>query len=140
MKNKIVKNWMTKDPVTIGPDATLPEVHEKMKEYGIRRLPVVDEEDTLLGIISLSDVQEAEPSDAKALNIYELTYLLSKIKVGRLMKKDVITVTPDTSIADCAKLMMEKKIGGLPVVENGKVVGIITESDIFRLVVKEYTE
>lgn len=140
MKNKIVKNWMTKDPVTIGPDATLPEVHEKMKEYGIRRLPVVDEEDTLLGIISLSDVQEAEPSDAKALNIYELTYLLSKIKVGRLMKKDVITVTPDTSIADCAKLMMEKKIGGLPVVEDGKVVGIITESDIFRLVVKEYTE
>ncbi len=140
MKDKIVKNWMTTDPITIGPEATLPEVHDKMKEYGIRRLPVVDEENTLLGIISLSDVQEAEPSDAKALSIYELTYLLSRIKVSRLMKKDVFTVTPETRIADAARLMMEKKIGGLPVVENGKLVGIITESDIFRLVVKEYTE
>lgn len=140
MKDKIVKNWMTTDPITIGPEATLPEVHDKMKEYGIRRLPVVDEENTLLGIISLSDVQEAEPSDAKALSIYELTYLLSKIKVSRLMRKDVFTVTPETSIADAARLMMEKKIGGLPVVEGNKLVGIITESDIFRLVVKEYTE
>ncbi len=140
MKNKIVGNWMTQNPVTIHAEATLPEAHELMKEYSIRRLPVVDDDHHLLGIISLSDVHEAEPSDAKALNIYELTYLLAKIKVVKLMKREVATVTPQTPIVEAARLMLEKKIGGLPVIENDKLVGIITESDIFRLVVKEYTE
>lgn len=140
MKDKSVKNWMTANPITIHEDASLPDAHEKMKEYGIRRLPVVDAENKLLGIISLSDIQQAEPSDAKSLNIYELSYLLFKLKVAKLMHKAVITVTPETSIVDAAKLMLEKKIGGLPVLEHGRLVGIITESDIFRLVVKEYTE
>jgi CBS domain-containing protein len=109
-----------------------------MKEYGVRRLPVLNKDGRLVGIISQTDVREAEPSDATSLSIYELNYLLAKLKIKRVMTEHVITVTPDTTIAEAARIMLEKKIGGLPVVENGQLVGIITESDIFRMVVKLY--
>jgi CBS domain-containing protein len=140
MKDEYVRNWMTPNPVVINEDAVLPDAHELMKEYGVRRLPVVNKAGRLVGIVSQTDVREAEPSDATSLSIYELNYLLAKLKIKRIMTEQVITVTPDTTIAEAARIMLQKKIGGLPVLEDGQLVGIITESDIFRMVVKLYAE
>lgn len=135
-RRHFVKEWMTPDPITICPETTLPEANRLMKECGIRRLPVV-EKGRLVGIITLGDVREASPSNATSLSIYELNYLISRLTVGKMMTQDPITITPDTSIEAAARLMLEHKIGGLPVVDGARVVGIITESDIFRLLVTE---
>lgn len=136
VRRHLIKDWMTPDPITIGPDTTLPEADRLMKECGIRRLPVV-ENGRLVGIITLGDVREASPSNATSLSIYELNYLISRLTVGTMMTQDPITITPDTSIEAAARLMLEHKIGGLPVVDGTRVVGIITESDIFRLLITE---
>ena len=138
MHDQLVKDWMTANPITIAEDATLPDAHQLMKEYSIRRLPVVDRHGKMVGIVSQTAVREAEPSDATTLSIYELNYLLAKLQVKKIMTRDVISLKPNSSIAEAAKIMLDHKIGGLPVVEDEKVVGIITESDIFRMVVKNY--
>ncbi|SNB72901.1 CBS domain-containing protein [Thermoflexus hugenholtzii] len=136
LKQYKVRDWMTPNPITISPRTTLPEAHQIMKEKRIRRLPVVDENGHLVGIVTLGDVREASPSDATSLSIFELNYLLARLTVDKIMTRKVITVTPDTPIYEAARLMLEHKIGGLPVVEDGRVVGIITESDIFKMVVR----
>lgn len=136
MNNTLVRDWMTRDPITVGLKTSLPEAHKLMKECHIRRLPVIDH-DRLVGIVTLGDIREASPSDATSLSIFELHYLLAKLTIAEMMTRDPITVTPDATIRDAAKLMLEHKIGGLPVVENGKLVGIITESDIFRVLAQE---
>ncbi|MBI4787514.1 MAG: CBS domain-containing protein [Chloroflexi bacterium] len=127
---------MTPDPVTIDPQTTLPEANRLMKECNVRRLPVI-EKGKMVGIVTLGDIREASPSNATALSIYELNYLLARLSVGAIMSRDPLTVSPDTSIEAAARLMLEHKIGGLPVVADGRLVGIITESDIFRLLVME---
>lgn len=140
MKNELVKDWMTPNPITVSPDVTLPDAHALLKEYGIRRLIVVDADQQVVGIVSDRDVREAQPSDATTLSSYELNYLLAKLTISRIMSKNVLTVAPETSIGEAARLMLEKKIGGLPVLENNRVVGIITESDIFRVVVERFMD
>ncbi|MBI5652299.1 MAG: CBS domain-containing protein [Chloroflexi bacterium] len=127
---------MTSDPVTIDPQTTLPEANRLMKECGIRRLPVVDN-GRLVGIVTLGDVREASPSCATSLSIYELNYLIARLTVGHIMTREPITIAPDSSIEAAARLMLEHKVSSLPVVDGTKVVGIITESDIFRLLVNE---
>lgn len=136
LKQYKVRDWMTPNPITISPKTTLPEAHQIMKEKRIRRLPVVDEEGRLVGIVTLGDIREASPSDATSLSIFELNYLLARLTVDKIMSRKVITVTPDTPIYEAARLMLEHKIGGLPVVVDSRVVGIITESDIFKMVVR----
>lgn len=136
MRRHLVKDWMTPDPITIGPATTLPEANRLMKECNIRRLPVVDN-GRLVGIVTLGDIREASPSSATSLSIYELNYLISRLTVGQIMTRDPISVAPETSIEAAARLMLEHKIGSLPVVDDARVVGIITESDIFRLLVTE---
>jgi CBS domain-containing protein len=113
----------------------LAEAHRLMKQKKVRRLPVIDA-GKLVGIVALSDVLEAEPSGATTLSIYELNYLLAELKVDKLMKRNIITVAPDASIREAANIMLTHKIGGLPVVEGDRLVGIITESDIFRMIVR----
>lgn len=135
MKTTLVKDWMTPDPVCGTPDMTLPDAHKLMKDHGIRRLPVVDKHGQLAGIITRGDIRGAEPSEATSLSIFEIHYLLSKLTLERIMTRHPITVTRNTTIQEAARLMLQNKIAGLPVVEYDKVVGIITESDIFRLVV-----
>jgi CBS domain-containing protein len=130
-----VKDWMSGRVITISPDQTLPEAHEIMKKRKIRRLPVV-EDGALVGIITLGDLREAGPSDATSLSIFELNYLLARVKVEEIMTRDPLTVSPQTGLTEAAKLMLHHKIGGLPVVEGNTVVGIITESDIFRAYVR----
>lgn len=138
MKHKYVKDWMSSDPIVITPDTALPEAYKLMKERRVRRLPVVTGSGKLVGIVTLGDVREASPSDATTLSIYELNYLLAQLSVDRIMTRDVLVVGPDTTIREAARMMLDRKIGGLPVVENGKVVGILTESDIFRMIVQEW--
>jgi len=136
MKTQQVQDWMTPNPITIEPDTVLGQANRLMKEHKIRRLPVVDH-GKLVGIVTLGDLREASPSDATALSIFEIHYLLAKLTISDIMTRNPITVSPDTTIYDAAQLMLEHKIGGLPVVQEGKVVGVITESDIFRMVVQE---
>jgi len=141
MKNMMVKDWMTKRVITVAPETSLPDAHRLMKINHIRRLPVVDKKGRILGIVTLGDIREASPSDATTLSVWELHYLLSKLTVGKIMTPNPITVKPDSTIRQAAQLMLEHKIGGLPVVDDdNKVVGIITESDIFRLLVEELKE
>ncbi len=136
MKKAQVCDWMTPNPITIDIKTTLPEAHKLMKECHIRRLPVVDH-GKVVGILTQGDIREASPSDATSLSIFELNYLLAKLNVEKIMTRDPITIAPGATIREAAQLMLEHKIGGLPVVENEKLVGIITESDIFRVLVQE---
>ena len=136
MKRHLVGEWMTSEVISVSPKASLIDVKRLMSSNHIRRLPVVDK-GKLVGIVTLGDVREASPSDATSLSVYELNFLLARLTVDQFMTRSVITVTPYTEIYATAELMLEHKIGGLPVVSNGKLVGIVTESDIFRVLVKE---
>ena len=142
METELVKNWMTPDPVCASPDLALPEAHKLMNDHHIRRLPVVDQKGQLVGIVTRGDIRGAEPSQATRLSIYEVHYLLSRLTLDRIMTKNPITVVPDTTLGDAARLMLEHKIAGLPVVDvaRQRVVGIITESDIFRMLVKTWEQ
>lgn len=126
MREKIRRN-----PITISPDANFFEARALIHDKGIRHLPVVDKENHLIGIVTDRDVREAAPSDATLLSVQELNYLLGKLKVSAFMtpKEKLITITPDTLIEEAVKLMRDHKIGCLPVVEEGKLYGIFTETD-----------
>lgn len=133
-----VHMWMTADVVTVPPETPILEAQEIMKRYGVRRLPVVNKRGRLVGIVTKSDIQEASPSSATTLSIWELNYLLARTTVEQVMVKaeDLITVSPNDPIERAALLMRKHKVGGLPVVDGGHLVGIITESDIFEVLLK----
>jgi acetoin utilization protein AcuB len=136
MKKELVRDWMSSDVVTIRPDTTLPEAHKLMIDEEIRRLPVVDIENRLLGIVTIGDVRSAEPSPATSLSIWEMNYLLASLKIDKIMSKNPKTITPDSTIGEAARMMLENRISGLPVVDGeNHVIGILTESDIFSMVV-----
>ena len=137
MKDYLVRDWMTPNPVTCPSDTPLPEAHRLMLERRIRRLPVVDDGE-LVGILTLGDARGAQASEATSLSVFELNYLLDKLPVRHVMHKPVITVAPEATSANAARLMLEHKIAGLPVVEAGRVIGILTESDIFRLMAESW--
>lgn len=126
MREKIRRN-----PITISPDANFFEARALIHDKGIRHLPVVDKENHLIGIVTDRDIREAAPSDATLLSVQELNYLLGKLKVSAFMtpKEKLITITPDTLIEEAVKLMRDHKIGCLPVVDEGKLYGIFTETD-----------
>jgi acetoin utilization protein AcuB len=126
MREKIKKN-----PVTISPDASFFEARSLIHDKGIRHLPVVDKENRLLGIVTESDIRQAGPSDVAILSVKELTHLLGTLKVSEFMipKEKVVTITPDTLIEEAIELMHDNKIGCLPVIDEGKLYGIFTETD-----------
>jgi acetoin utilization protein AcuB len=101
-----------------------------MQEKDVRRLPVVDGKGRLLGIVSEKDVLRASPSPATTLSIFEVSYLLHRLTVEDIMTRDVVTVTEDTPLEEAARIMAQKHLGGLPVMRDGKVIGLITETDI----------
>ncbi|MBK7897503.1 MAG: CBS domain-containing protein [Candidatus Promineifilaceae bacterium] len=136
MKKELVRNWMTQDVITVKPQTTLPEAHQIMMDEEIRRLPVVDDHNNLVGIVTLGDVRGAQPSPATSLSIWELNYLLSSLTVEKIMTPKPMTIHPDATIGDAARTMLEHRVSGIPVVDKaGKLAGIITESDIFSMVV-----
>jgi acetoin utilization protein AcuB len=136
MNTEPVRSWMTEKPITITPETTLPEAQRIMYAYKIRRLPVVNS-DQLVGIVTLGDIREAKPSDATTLSIYELNYLMDRLTAKDFMTPNPITIPPDATIAEAAALMVDHKIGGLPVVDQGKLVGIITETDFCLLLMSQ---
>jgi acetoin utilization protein AcuB len=125
-----VRHRMTSPAFTIGPDMPVMEAMQYMKERDVRRLPVVDDGGRLLGIVSEKDLLRASPSEATTLSIFEVTHLLNRLTVGRVMTRDVVTVTEDTPLERAALIMAKRHLGGLPVLEAGRVIGIITETDI----------
>lgn len=129
----LVGERMSHPVITIHPDMPLQEALNLMHQEHIRRLPVVDNRGQLVGIVSERDLLHASPSDATTLSVWELNYLLCKITIGEIMTRNVITVNVDTPIEEAARIMADAKIGGLPVARNGKVIGIITETDLFRI-------
>jgi acetoin utilization protein AcuB len=126
MREKIQRN-----PATIGPEASFYEARNLIHEKGVRHLPVVDKNHVLVGIVTDRDIREAAPSDATLLSVQELNYLLGKLKVSSFMtpKDKLMTITPDTLIEEAVQLMHDNKIGCLPVVEQGKLYGLFTETD-----------
>jgi len=126
MREKIRRN-----PITISPDASFFEARSLIQEKGIRHLPVVDEKNRLLGIVTESDIRKAGPSDVEILSVREATYLLKSLKVSAFMtpKEKLVTITPDALIEEAAQLMHDHKVGCLPVVEGEKLYGIFTETD-----------
>lgn len=127
-----VKDRMTTGVKTVQLDTSIAEAFRLMKDHNIRRLPVLEKE-KVVGIITLTDLHQATPSTATTLSVHELNYLLAKTKIKDILpkKQKVITVTPDNYIETAAKIMRFNKISGLPVVDKEKLVGIVTETDIF---------
>ena len=128
-----VNERMSRPVITIHPELPIQEALAMMKEEKIRRLPVVDKGGKLVGIVSDQDLLHASPSDATSLSVWELNYLLSKITVSEIMHSDVITIEETTPVEEAARIMADNKIGGLPVMKEGELVGIITETDLFKL-------
>ena len=129
----LVGERMTPRPITIRENESVDEGLRLMREKQIRRLPVLNKGGKLVGIVSEQDLLKVSPSPATSLSIYEIPYLLSKIKIEDVMTEDVITVNVDTPLEDAARIMADSRIGGLPVTKDGKLVGIITETDMFKL-------
>ena len=131
----LVKNWMSNDVVTVDADDSMQNAIYLLQEKNIKMLPVV-EKGSIIGIITDRDLKGASPSDATTLDMHELLFLISKIKIKDLMKKPVHTVQPDSTIEEAAAILLEKRISGLPVVDKkGQLVGIITQNDIFKLII-----
>ncbi len=129
----LVRERMSRNPYTISVDAPMEEALKQMRDNSFRHLPVVDKSGKLVGIVSETDLLYASPTSTTSLSVYEMQYLLSRLTVGQVMTKDVITVTEDTPVEDAASIMTDHKIGGLPVLRDGEIIGIITETDLFKL-------
>jgi acetoin utilization protein AcuB len=131
----LIKGWMTSDVMTIDEDTSMMKASQIMKENNIRRLPVMHK-GKLVGMITDRDIKEASPSKATTLDVHELYYLLSELKVKDIMSKNVFTIGPEETVEKAAVKMLEHRISGLPVVnDKGKVVGMITQGDIFKVLV-----
>jgi len=128
----LVKHRMTKNPITVKPDLPIAEALEWMRREKIRHFPVVDKEDKLIGIVARDDLLYASPSPVTSLSMWEVTYLMSQVTVAEAMTEDVMTVPEDTPLEEAARIMFDEKIGSLPVMHDGMLVGIITESDLFE--------
>ncbi len=127
----LVGERMTKRPITTHPDTPIDEALKLMRDSKVRRLPVLDKKGKLVGIVTEKDLLYVSPSPATSLSIHELHYLISKIKVEDVMAKDVITVTEYTPLEEAARIMADNKIGSLPVMRDDRLVGIITETNLF---------
>ena len=130
----IIKEWMTKDVITVDPETSMMRAAKMMKEKGIRRLPVVDDKGKVVGMLSDRDVKEASPSKATTLDVHELYYLLSEIKVKNIMTPNPITIREGETVVKCAAIMHDRKISGLPVLDGqDQLVGIMTQNEVYRV-------
>jgi acetoin utilization protein AcuB len=129
----LVRERMSKTPVTITSDFSVTDALRLMREKKVRRLPVLDSHGKLVGIVSDKDLLFASPSPVSSLSVWEMNYLLAKLKVDEVMTRRVITVSEDTPLEEAARIMADNKIGGLPVMRDGKLVGIVTETDLFKI-------
>ena len=129
----LVRERMTRHPVTVSPEASISEALDLMRREKVRRLPVLDKRGRLVGIVLEKDLLYASPSPATSLSIYEMHYLLSRLTVAEVMSQEVITVDEITPLEEAARIMTDNRIGGLPVMRGDQLVGIITETDLFKV-------
>ena len=129
-----VRDWMTSDPITISGNTTLPEAYWLMLDNNIRRLLIVDK-NLLVGIVTMDDLRSSFHSEISTIIPLRSNEILSKMPVRQFMSKDPITIAPTANVVEAARKMLEHKISTLPVLDSGKVVGVITESDLFRILV-----
>jgi acetoin utilization protein AcuB len=129
----LVEERMKHPVLTITPEVPIQEALLRMKHDKVHRYPVVDKRGKLIGIVTESDLMNASPSDATTLSVWEINSLLSRITVERVMAKDVLTINAEDTIEEAARLMADSNVGGLPVMRRDKIVGIITESDLFNV-------
>lgn len=132
MEKLYVSAWMTPHPYTVTPDTFIIEAYQLMKKFSIRRLPVLDEHE-LVGIVTLSDIRGVAPLGS--LDMLEVNYVLAQLRVSNVMTRRPVTISVSATVKEAAQLLLKHKFGGLPVLEDGKLVGIISEADIFRLVI-----
>jgi len=131
----LVKNWMSKDVITIDVNDSMQKAVKLLKEHDIRMLPVM-RKGKLVGIVTDRDLKRSSASDATTLDVHELLYLISKIKVKDIMTKDPITVPPDFTVEETAEVLLNNKISGAPVVDqDGNIIGTITQTDLFRVLI-----
>jgi CBS domain-containing protein len=136
-----VKEWMTPNPITVDADNNLSVAYQLLRLNRVRRLPVIGHSGKLVGIITWGDIREARPKGSLAEQTgseWETHFLAATMEVRAIMTPDPVTVTPDCSVRLAASLMLDHKIGGLPVVVDEAVVGMITESDLFRFLVRNF--
>ena len=131
----IVRDFMTKNPIYTNPKELIANVKNMMDREQITKVPVLDDSGKLIGVITKTDLKKTMPSNATTLDIYELSYLLSKITVEKVMKKQPITIQKDATIEEAAKIMSEKGISSLIVMDGEVLSGILTKTDLFRAVV-----
>lgn len=131
----LVKDWMSKEVITVDVNDSMLSATKLLKQKEIRMLPVM-KKGKLVGVVTDRDLKGASASDATTLEVHELLYLISKIKVGEIMTKNPVTVPPDFTVEETAEVLLNKKISGVPVVDYaGKVVGTITQTDLFKVLV-----
>ena len=129
----LVGDRMTHPVITIQPEVSIQDALERMREEKVRRFPVVDKRGRMIGLVTQNDILHASPSEATSLSIWEIHHLLSKITVQKVMVKDVRTIPDDTPIEEAARVMADNGFSGLPVIRDGHVVGMITETDLFKV-------
>ncbi len=132
----LVKDRMTPNPKTITPDASHPEALRMLHKEKFSYLPVIDKSGKVIGMVTETDLLHAAPSSATSLSIYEMNYLLANLKIQDVMSSPAVTVTEDAPLEEAARIMIEKDIGCLPVMNGDKLVGVITETDIFKALVE----
>jgi acetoin utilization protein AcuB len=132
----LVRDRMYKHPVTTKPGASVPDALKIMQGAKVRQLPVLDDQDKLVGLVSMVDLFRVSPSPATSLSVWEIDYLLDKIKVGSVMTKDVITTTEDTPLEEAGRVMADNSISGLPVMRGDELVGMISESELFSILME----
>ncbi len=130
----MVRDYMSPNPVTVGPEDSVGQALQLMKEHSIRRMPVVSR-DKIVGIVTRQDLLKASPSSATSLSIWEINYLFPKVKISEVMTREVITISPESVLEKAALLMRENSVSALPVIERNRLVAIITESDIFKALI-----
>ncbi len=132
----LVRERMTRNPIFIRPDTPVTEAQALMKREKIHHLPVLDKDEKMVGIVTEKDLLYASPSVATTLSVFEMTSLLAKLKVEKVMSREVISIAEDVPLEEAARIMADHGIGGLPIVRGKAVVGIITESDLFRIFIE----
>lgn len=126
-----VRDLMTPSPITVGPETSIAEARELMQKERFRHLLVV-KDGLLTGIVTDRDIRSNLPSPATSLSVWELNYLLRRLTVGEVMTRSVLTIGPDRDARQAARIMLDHKIGALPVLDGPRLVGIITETDLVR--------
>jgi acetoin utilization protein AcuB len=129
----LVRERMSTPVITIYPDASMHDALNLMRKEHIRRLPVVDKRGHLVGIITQANLDKAAPSEATSLSVWEIRELISRVQIQKIMTREVITIQEDTPIEEAARIMTDHGVSGLPVMQEEKLVGLITETDLFKV-------